>query len=49
VGIPNHTTCLLKNLYPGQEARVRSRFGTTNWFRFGSKYTSRLYIVNLLI
>ena len=35
VGIPDHLTCLLKNLYAGQEATVRNRHGTTNWFQIG--------------
>ena len=33
VGIPDYFTCLLRNLYPGQEATVRTRRGTTNWFQ----------------
>ena len=33
--IPAHLTCFLKNLYTGQEATVRSRHGTTDWFQFG--------------
>ena len=32
-GIPDHLTCLLKNLYAGQEATVRTRRGTTDWFK----------------
>ena len=32
-GIPNHLTCLLKNLYTGQEATVRTGHGTTDWFQ----------------
>ena len=32
-GIPDHLTCLLRNLYVGQEATVRTRHGTTNWFQ----------------
>ena len=35
MGIPNHLTCLLRNLYAGQEATVRTRHGTTNWFQIG--------------
>ena len=31
--IPNHLTCLLRNLYPGQEATVRNGHGTTDWFQ----------------
>ena len=33
--IPNHLTCLLRNLYAGQEATVRTRYGTTDWFQIG--------------
>ena len=33
MGIPDHLTCLLKNLYPGQETTVRTRHGTTDWFQ----------------
>ena len=35
MGIPDHFTCLLKNLYEGQEATVRIRHGTTDWFQIG--------------
>ena len=35
MGIPDHLTCLLRNLYAGQEATVRTRRGTTNWFHIG--------------
>ena len=35
IGIPDHLTCLLRNLYAGQEERVRTRHGTTNWFQIG--------------
>ena len=35
MGIPDHLTCLLRNLYAGQEATVRTRHGTTNWFHIG--------------
>ena len=33
MGIPDHLTCLLKNLYVGQEATVRTGHGTTDWFQ----------------
>ena len=33
--IPHHLTCLLKNLYAGQEATVRTGHGTTDWFQIG--------------
>ena len=36
-GIPDHLTCLLRNLYAGQEATVRTRHGTTNWFQIGKR------------
>ena len=35
VGIPDHLTCLLRNLYAGQEATVRTGHRTTNWFQIG--------------
>ena len=35
MGIPDHLTCLLRNLYAGQKATVRSRHGTTHWFQIG--------------
>ena len=35
MGIPDHLTCLLRNLYGGQEAAVRTRHGTMNWFQIG--------------
>ena len=35
MGIPDHLTCLFKNLYPGQEATVRTEHGTTDWFQIG--------------
>ena len=34
-GIPDHLTCLLRNLYAGQEATVRTGHGTTDWFQIG--------------
>ena len=48
MGIPDYLTCLLRNLYAGQEATVRTGHGTTDWFQIG-KGVSRLYIVSLLI
>ena len=44
-GIPG----LLRNLYAGQEAAVRTGHGKTDWFQIGKGVTSRLYIVTLLI
>ena len=35
MGISDHPTCLLKNLYAGQEATVRTEDGTTDWFQIG--------------
>ena len=36
IGIPDHLTCLLRNLYAGQEATVRTGHGTTDWFQIGN-------------
>ena len=51
MGMPDHLTCLLRNLYAGQEGTVRTR--TTDWFnrlvQHWERSTSRLYIVILLI
>ena len=35
MGVPDHLTCFLSNLYAGQEAIVRSGYGTTDWFQIG--------------
>ena len=35
MGIPDHLTCLLRNLHAGQEATVRTGYGTTDWFQIG--------------
>ena len=35
MGIPDHLTCLLRNLYAGQETTVRTGHGTTDWFKIG--------------
>ena len=35
MGVPDHLTCLLRNLYAGQEAIVRTGHGTTDWFQIG--------------
>ena len=37
MGIPDHLTCLLRNLYTGQEATVRTRHGATDWFKIGKR------------
>jgi len=49
MGIPDHLTCLLRNLYAGQEATVRTGHGTTDWFQIGKGVRQALYIVTLLI
>ena len=48
-GIPDHLTCLLRNLYAGQEVTVRNGHGPKDWFQNRKRSTSRLYIVTLLI
>ena len=35
MGIPNHLTCLLRNLYAGHEMTIRTGHGTTDWFQIG--------------
>ena len=47
IGIPDHLICLLRNLYEGQEATVRTGHGTTDGFQIGKEYIK--YIVTLLI
>ena len=37
MGIPDHLICLLRNLYAGQEATVRTGHGTTDWFQIGKE------------
>ena len=37
MGIPGHLTCLLRNLYAGQESTVRTRHGKTDWFQTGKE------------
>ena len=54
MGIPDHLTCLLRNLYAGQEATVRTGHGTTekeigNRSTNRKRSTSKLYIVTLLV
>ena len=48
MGMPDHLTCLLRNLYAGQEATVRTEHGTTNWFQIG-KGVHQGCILSLLI
>ena len=38
MGIPDHLTCLLRNLYTGQEATVRTGHGTPDWFQIGKEF-----------
>ena len=56
-GIPDHLTCLLRNLYAGQEATVRIVNGTTDWFQIGkglrqdcilSPYVFKLYAAYIM-
>ena len=50
MGIPDHLTCLLKNLYAAQEATVRTGHGTTDWFQIGKGVRHGcMYTVTLLI
>ena len=37
MGLPDHLTCCLRNLYAGQEATVRTRYGTIDWFQIGKE------------
>ena len=43
MGIPDHLTCLLRNLYAGQEATVRTGHGTTDWFQIGKGVHQAVY------
>ena len=49
MGIPDHLTCLLRNLYVGQEATVRTVYGTTDWFKIGRGVCQGWYVVTLFI
>ena len=49
MGILDHLICLLKNLYAGQEATVRTGHGTTDWFQIGKGVRQGCIIVALLI
>ena len=49
MGIPDHLTCLLRNLYAGQEATVRTEKGNNRLVPNRERSMSRLYIVTLLI
>ena len=41
--VPDHLSCLLRNLYVGQEAAIRTRHGTTDWFKMGEVYVKPIY------
>ena len=43
MGIPDHLTCHLRNLYAGQEETVRTRHGTTDWFQMAKEYVKATY------
>ena len=43
MGIPDHPICLLRNLYAGQEATVRTGHGTTDWFQIGKEYVKAVH------
>ena len=43
IGIPDHLTCLLRNLHAGHEATVRTGHGTTDWFQIGKEYIKAVY------
>ena len=49
MGIPDHLTCLLRNLYAGQEATVRIGHGTTDWFQIGKGVRQGCILSPLLI
>ena len=43
MGTPDHLTCLLRNLYAAQEATVRTRHGSMDWFEIGKEYIKVVY------
>jgi len=56
MGIPDHLTCLLRKLYAGHEATVRTGHGTTDWFQIGHLngfteeiFISIVYLKNMLV
>ena len=49
MGMPDHLTCLLRNMYAGQEATVKTRHGTTDWFQIGKGVGQGCIFVTLLI
>ena len=48
MGLPDYFTCLLRNLYSGQEAIVRTRHGTMNWFKIGKGVRERCILLSCL-
>ena len=44
MGILDHLTCFLRNLYPGQEATIRTGHGTTDWFQIGKEVRHPAYL-----
>jgi len=43
MGLPDHLNCLLRNLYVGQEATVRTGHGTTDWFKIEKDYDKAVF------
>ena len=43
MGVTDHLTSLLRNIYAGQEARVKTGHGTTDWFQIGKEYVKAVY------
>ena len=43
MGIPDHLICILRNLYAGQEATVRTGYGTADWFQIRKEYVKAVY------
>ena len=48
MGLPDHLTCLLRNLYADQEATVRTGHGTIDWFEIGKEYFKAVYCYPLI-
>ena len=44
MGIPDHLTCILRNLYAGQEATIKTGHGTTDWFQIGKGVCHSAYL-----
>ena len=49
MGVSDHLTCLQRNLYEGQEATVRSRHRTTDWFILGKEYIKVVYCYSVYL